>query len=307
MSRCRSISRLMTWAWIDTSSADTGSSPMMSLGLRASARATPMRWRWPPENWCGKLSICARLSPTRSNSAATRSRRSARAADAVHLERLADDVAGALPRVERGERVLEDDLQLPAVGPELLLAEARDVVAVELDGAGGRLDQAHDGAAHRGLAAAALADQPQRLARADREAHAVDGIDMADGAAQQALAHGEVLAQSRHLEHGHAGLRHLVRRHRTPGSHLSHWPSPRSCRSASRRPNGRGASPRRAGTAPRQVSSAKAQRGANVQAVRQVAQRRHHAGDLLQALRLAWPASRRIRASRGIEFISPRV
>ena len=55
MSRCRSISRLMTCAWIDTSSADTGSSPMMSLGLSASARATPMRWRWPPENWCGKV------------------------------------------------------------------------------------------------------------------------------------------------------------------------------------------------------------------------------------------------------------
>ena len=75
MSRCRSISRLMTCAWIDTSSAETGSSPMMSFGLSASARAMPMRWRWPPENWCGKLSICARRSPTRSNSAATRSRR----------------------------------------------------------------------------------------------------------------------------------------------------------------------------------------------------------------------------------------
>jgi hypothetical protein len=23
------------------------------VGLTASARAMPMRWRWPPENWCG--------------------------------------------------------------------------------------------------------------------------------------------------------------------------------------------------------------------------------------------------------------
>ncbi len=43
----------MIWAWIDTSSAETGSSQMMSFGLKASARATPIRCRWPPENSAG--------------------------------------------------------------------------------------------------------------------------------------------------------------------------------------------------------------------------------------------------------------
>ncbi len=43
----------MTWAWMETSRADTGSSQMISLGRRARARATPMRWRWPPENSAG--------------------------------------------------------------------------------------------------------------------------------------------------------------------------------------------------------------------------------------------------------------
>ena len=43
----------MTWACTETSSAETGSSQMISSGFRASARAMPMRWRWPPENWCG--------------------------------------------------------------------------------------------------------------------------------------------------------------------------------------------------------------------------------------------------------------
>ena len=43
----------MTCAWIETSSADTASSQTMSFGLTASARAMPMRWRWPPENSCG--------------------------------------------------------------------------------------------------------------------------------------------------------------------------------------------------------------------------------------------------------------
>ena len=51
--RCSSSSRLMTPAWIDTSSADTGSSSTISFGSSASARAMPMRWRWPPEKCCG--------------------------------------------------------------------------------------------------------------------------------------------------------------------------------------------------------------------------------------------------------------
>ena len=50
---CRSRSRLITCAWIETSSADTGSSQTMSRGSTASARAMPMRCRWPPENSCG--------------------------------------------------------------------------------------------------------------------------------------------------------------------------------------------------------------------------------------------------------------
>ena len=42
--------RLMTWAWMETSRAETGSSQMTISGLRARDRAMPMRWRWPPEN-----------------------------------------------------------------------------------------------------------------------------------------------------------------------------------------------------------------------------------------------------------------
>src|ERR1700738_5094321 len=47
--RCRSIRRFITWAWIDTSSADTGSSHTIKLGLSDSARAIQMRRRSPPE------------------------------------------------------------------------------------------------------------------------------------------------------------------------------------------------------------------------------------------------------------------
>ena len=41
----RSSIRFTTCAWIDTSSAETGSSATTSFGFSASARAMPMRWR----------------------------------------------------------------------------------------------------------------------------------------------------------------------------------------------------------------------------------------------------------------------
>ena len=43
----------MICALIDTSRALIGSSQTMKLGSTASARAMPMRWRWPPLNSCG--------------------------------------------------------------------------------------------------------------------------------------------------------------------------------------------------------------------------------------------------------------
>ena len=50
----RSSSRFSICDWIETSSAETGSSATISFGRSASARAMPIRWRWPPENSCGK-------------------------------------------------------------------------------------------------------------------------------------------------------------------------------------------------------------------------------------------------------------
>ena len=52
MSRSSARSSI-TWAWIETSKAETASSQMITSGCSASARAIAMRCRWPPENWCG--------------------------------------------------------------------------------------------------------------------------------------------------------------------------------------------------------------------------------------------------------------
>ena len=152
--------------------------------------------------------IIAHLRPAQSDALEQRGHARgpvAAAGDAVHAQRLADDVARRHARIERGERVLEDDLHPPPVGAQLDLAEPRDVLAVERDAAGGRLDQPQHGAAHRRLAAARFADQAERLARRDREAHAVDREDVAGGAPKQSLLDGKVLLEVLHLQHRRNG------------------------------------------------------------------------------------------------------
>ena len=89
-----------------------------------------------------------------------------------------------MPWVEGGKRILEDHLHAPPQRTELLVVEVRDVLAVEEHLAAGRLVEAQDRAADRRLAAARLADQAERLAAADLERDAVDGLDVADVAVE---------------------------------------------------------------------------------------------------------------------------
>ncbi len=123
-----------------------------------------------------------------------------------------------------------------------------------------------------------LADEAQGLARLDREAHVVDGVDLADRAAQQALAHGEVLLEAVDLQHG-------------GGAGLSHWRSPPRRWAPVGHPVGMPAGGPVGGPllfigrifAPADVAGEGAARREDA-AGRQIAERRHHAGDLLQAL-----------------------
>ena len=87
-------------------------------------------------------------------------------------------------RVERGARALRDHGDPRAADlPHLLLAQHREIAAVEHDGAGvesaGRADQPQDRRRGHGLAGARLADQPQDLARRTSTAHGIDGLDVA--------------------------------------------------------------------------------------------------------------------------------
>src|SRR5215831_15896604 len=104
----------------------------------------------------------------------------------VKLERLDDLLADRVDRAERGHRLLRDQRDLGAADraqlgalrgeagevdgrPRALLKE--DLTA---DDAPGRLDDLQDGLHGHALAASALADDPDHLARLHVEAHAVD-------------------------------------------------------------------------------------------------------------------------------------
>ena len=75
-------------------------------------------------------------------------------AEAVDAQGFAHDAAHGHAGIKRGERVLKNDLHLRAMTPQLLFAEMGDVVPVELDASGGRLDEAQRRPAYGRFAAA---------------------------------------------------------------------------------------------------------------------------------------------------------
>ena len=101
-----------------------------SFGPSASARAMPMRWRWPPENWCGYRLMWSGFSRRFEQLLRPRLRPLRRHVE-VGLDRLGQDVGDGHARVERGVRVLEHDLD--PCGAAAASRGQRHVVAVEDD------------------------------------------------------------------------------------------------------------------------------------------------------------------------------
>ncbi len=111
----------------------------------------------------------------------------------VNLQRLGDGLADGDARVERGERILEDDLEIPADLAHVSCAELGELNPFERDRARGRTRQLQDRASRRRLAATRLAHQAQGLAGSDGEGDAGDRVDLPDTVPdERATAHGEV-------------------------------------------------------------------------------------------------------------------
>src|SRR5262245_35036628 len=88
--------------------------------------------------------------------------------------RLCDRVTDGSRRIERTERILEHDLELPAERPALVFAGLRDVDSVEEDLSTRRGCQAQDCASDRRLAGPRLSYESERLAELDLEADIFD-------------------------------------------------------------------------------------------------------------------------------------
>ena len=92
-------------------------------------------------------------------------------------KRLADDLRDGLPRIERRIGVLEDHLHLASQRTEPTVGQVRDVLALEPDRSGCRIEETQHQAGCRRLAAAGLADDPERLASADRQRDVFDRVN----------------------------------------------------------------------------------------------------------------------------------
>src|SRR5579883_1839774 len=106
------------------------------------------------------------------------------------LDHLDDLVAHREGRVERGHRLLKDHGDLVAAPlAHLRRLELEEVDALEQDLAAGNparrpRDQAHDRERRHALAAAGFADDAESAASLQREAHAVDGVELAASASK---------------------------------------------------------------------------------------------------------------------------
>ena len=127
---------------------------------------------------------------------------------ALHLQRLGQNVVDRQTRVERAHRVLEDVLHVAVQLTLVLAAHALgDRLAEHGDLARFGLTELHDLQQRGGLSGAGLAHQGHGLPLAHVERHIVDGVHLADLAAQEpAGGQRERLLQMLDVEHGLALL-----------------------------------------------------------------------------------------------------
>ena len=174
---CSSFSSFRICAWMVTSSAVVGSSAISRSGSLASAMAIITRWRWPPESSCGiGAEPLLRLGEADQAQQLERARARRAAVEAlVQEQHLADLLLDRVQRVQRGHRLLEDHARCGCRGscaasslgaPTSSWPWKRMLpLGMPRQRIGQQLQDRERG--HR-LARAALADQRQGLALAER-------------------------------------------------------------------------------------------------------------------------------------------
>src|SRR6187549_4209768 len=95
-------------------------------------------------------------------------------------QRLADNAADRHTRVQTRVGVLEDHLHLAPEAAKVAALHLRQVRAFEHDGPGGGTRQLEHSLSGSAFAASGLADEAERFAALDGEAHSIDSADIRD-------------------------------------------------------------------------------------------------------------------------------
>ena len=114
------------------------------------------------------------------------------------VDRLADDVAHRLARVERRVRILEDHGHLAPPGAQPFASLLGDVFAFEMDRAGRGFEQPDQGSTKGRFAASRLADEPDRLTFHDVEVDSIDRMHVSHRALQHARGNRKPHLQAAH-------------------------------------------------------------------------------------------------------------
>jgi hypothetical protein len=127
-----------------------------------------------------------------------------RCADLEDAQGLLEGRANGLARIEGLERILGDDLGLATELLEGFSTELGDILTFEIDGATGRLDEAHEHATGRRFPASAFPDDGKNFRTIEGEGNGIDRVDggvAANHAIAQGAPHGEEALQIGDGEH----------------------------------------------------------------------------------------------------------
>ena len=105
-------------------------------------------------------------------------------ADAERSHALLHDLRNTHARIQRGVRILEDDLEFAPARSQCCALQPEQIDAIEFDASARHGHQRSTPFADRGLAAPRLADQRQRATGGDSEGHAIHGLHLSYHAAQ---------------------------------------------------------------------------------------------------------------------------
>src|SRR5258706_9447191 len=115
----------------------------------------------------------------------------------------AHDLLDRHPWIERPIRVLKDHLKLSPSPSQFGAREIGNIFTIEADCSRGRRDKANDRAAQSCFPTTTLADQSQRFAGCNGQAHVIDRFDVRSYAAEEPVLYREMNFEFANFEQVH--------------------------------------------------------------------------------------------------------